>query len=274
MHNATRQLNADKSSFTVHYRNNLNLFGLSKTPQALILSDNAADVMSLEPKYTTHQINPRDLIVDNPLATDVVLDGNGKGYVAMNYKVYRIEDIAALDPQNNLTQLPLSSQLSNPFSLALSGDYLFIMGVDKLSVFNLVSGRQAIIQGHAIRMGAYMRFDDQGNLFIADPGDDSIKKIGAASITQIKTDLDNAVSSITISSQILSQGNELSGVLSPNPDYLIRGPIGIDVKGQDLWVSVDKGTNIPGSILKINKNTGSQSLFVGNIPGPRGIRVN
>jgi hypothetical protein len=269
-YNSCRQVTWNKAETTVDYLSSYDLFGLRGDPTGLYLANNAQKVHHLEPWFISHQHNPKRDLIEKNLATDMVADNNGNAYCAIDYQVQKVNSLTPNDPLNNLTPFPAASQVNTPFSLAVSGDYLFVLGVNQLSITNLLTNQTGLVQNHGVVMGGYMCFDNMGNLFIADPGFDAIRLIDVVQTSQLKSDLD-ANNPLSVNSSILSQGNNLSG--SAGPDALVRGPIGVDFYYGVLWVTVDAGSGIPGSILQIDPATGNQTVFLNNVPGPRAIQV-
>lgn len=268
--NSVRQIDVSNNEWTVHFEssNSSSIYGLNfieNQDKLWFTSSFPAGVWEIKPLYQHYQYNEFRSVFNSSLSTpsDVETDKTtGATYVAANYSVYK--------SNGNIVNLLNSVNLVNqPFSLVVAKNHLIVAGVSQVSITNLGNMNTALFGNPNIGMAGFMCLGGNNIIYITDPSNNSIKKLTENELDYAIQDLANNTTITSSFSQITS-GNLLNETVNSSN---IRGPIGIDVKGNSLYVTVDTGTNNPGRIVKIDILTGNQTIFKNNVPGPRDIIV-
>ena len=270
-YNSVRHMSEDAVETTVKSDNGFDLFGLDLVGDALLLSDNGVGVRSVEGLFTTTDANEVTTRVSRSLATDLVRDGSN-AYLAANYGVHKIAGFAATG-QNTTSQMNTINAVATPFSLAVSDGYLFVAGASQLSLTNLSNGQTKLVNGHGVNMFGFLDMGDDGQLYAADPASDAVRVITSAQIATLKSGLNNNATLNIGPLSVLSQGGLLADQMNGSAGHDIRGPIGVDHKGDTVWVTIDTGAGQDGRIISIDATSGAQVLFADDIPGPRDLVV-
>jgi hypothetical protein len=256
--------------FTIAYSASSNdYFGLSyASDDQLLAAGNHNNVWKIDPQYQHYQYNeaviwsPGNHLSD---PSDIEYDENsGLTYICANYGVHK-------STGGTFTTMQSVDEVNLPFSLAISKRHLFVAGGNQLSITDLNTGNTALFLNPGIVMAGFMCTDEIGNIYLADPGDNSIKVFSSLLVDQAVIDLENS-NTMLGSFNVLTSGSLLDEHPSAT-NWSIRGPLGIAHKGENLFVTVDAGTNKPGRIVQVHQNTGSQTLLFDDIPGPRDILV-
>ncbi|MGB0960769.1 MAG: hypothetical protein ACPGVK_10995 [Halocynthiibacter sp.] len=267
---AVHHVDDAKVDTTVAHDASYDLFGLERHGSKVIASDNQLGFLKVEAQYPSPQLNTVTHINGSNLATDMVLAMNGQAYFAADYKIFKIPNLA-----NASSQSPLAAawNLTAPFSLAYSENYLFSAGRNQIAITNLLTHQSQVIQGHGINMAGFMDLGDDGRLYIADPAADAVRVVAAPQLAALKAQLDANMVVTVGAFSTLSAGGLLDDALQGAGDHAIRGPIGVDHKEDTVWVTVDQGSNATGRIVAIDANSAQQSLYLDGIDAPRDIVV-
>jgi hypothetical protein len=269
-HNTINQIDVNNNEWTVHYDNNSfsSLYGLQFTNNRKQIrftsTAPASGIWEIEPLYQGTGFNNFRNVFSKNLPSDLTTDpSTGITYVAANYGIHRYDG-------SNLQALSSINLVNQPFSLVIAKGHLIVAGENQVSITNLSNMTTGLFV-NSVGMAGFMCLSSSNDIYIADPSDNSIKKLTENDLDYAIQDLANNTT-ITSSFGLVTAGNlldEVSGV----SDWNIRGPIGIDIKGNDLYITVDTGTSQPGKIVKVNIISTSQTLLYNNIPGPRDILV-
>jgi len=268
-HNSVRQIDVDGNEWTIYYEpsNSSSFYGLefkNNREKIWFTSSFPGGIFEIEPLYQHYQYNNYKGVLNSNTPSDIETDpSSGLTYIAANYTVYKYNGSNALV----LNSINLVNQ---PFSLIIAKGHLIVAGVSQVSITNLNNMNTALFGNSGIGMAGFMCLSSGNEIFITDPSDNSVKKLTENDLDYAIQDLANSTS-ITSTFQQVTSGNLLNEL--PGNNSSTRGPIGIDIKGNTLYVTIDKGTNNPGQIVKIDAITGNQTLLYDNIPGPRDILI-